>query len=62
MKRWLRWISSTTTCTALEKAVGKAKADELLKPFDDLLEKAKDTIAQTAAAAADKLLRKLCWL
>ena len=44
--------------TALEKAVGKAKADELLKPFDDLLEKAKDTIAQTAAAAADKLLRE----
>ena len=44
--------------TALEKAVGKAKADELLKPFDDLLEKAKDTIAQTAAAAADKLLKK----
>lgn len=43
---------------ALEKAVGKAKADELLKPFDDLLEKAKDTIAQTAAAAADKLLRE----
>lgn len=44
--------------TALEKAVGKAKADELLKPFDDLLEKAKDTIAQTAAAAADKLLKE----
>lgn len=44
--------------TALEKAVGKAKADELLKPFDDLLEKAKDTIAKTAAAAADKLLRE----
>lgn len=44
--------------TALEKAVGKAKADELLKPFDDLLEKAKDTIAQTAAAVADKLLRE----
>ena len=44
--------------TALEKAVGKDKADELLKPFDDLLEKAKDTIAQTAAAAADKLLRE----
>ena len=44
--------------TALEKAVGKAKADELLKPFDELLEKAKDTIAQTAAAAADKLLRE----
>lgn len=44
--------------TALEKAVGKTKADELLKPFDDLLEKAKDTIAQTAAAAADKLLRE----
>ena len=44
--------------TALEKAVGKAKADELLKPFDDLLEKAKDTIAQTAAAAADKMLRE----
>lgn len=44
--------------TALEKAVGKAKADELLKLFDDLLEKAKDTIAQTAAAAADKLLRE----
>ena len=44
--------------TALEKAVGKAKADELLKPFDDLLEKAKDTIAQTAAAASDKLLRE----
>lgn len=43
---------------ALEKAVGKAKADELLKPFDDLLEKAKDTVAQTAAAAADKLLRE----
>lgn len=43
---------------ALEKAVGKAKADELLKPFDDLLEKAKDTIAQTAAAAADKLLKE----
>lgn len=43
---------------ALEKAVGKTKADELLKPFDDLLEKAKDTIAQTAAAAADKLLRE----
>ena len=43
---------------ALEKAVGKAKADELLKPFDDLLEKAKNTIAQTAAAAADKLLRE----
>ena len=44
--------------TALEKAVGKAKADELLKPFDDPLEKAKDTIAQTAAAAADKLLKE----
>lgn len=44
--------------TALEKAVGKDKADELLKPFDDLLEKAKDTIAQTAAAAADKLLKE----
>lgn len=44
--------------TALEKAVGKDKADELLKPFDDLLEKAKDTIAKTAAAAADKLLRE----
>lgn len=44
--------------TALEKAVGKAKANELLKPFDDLLEKAKDTIAQTAAAAADKLLKE----
>ena len=44
--------------TALEKAVGKAKADELLKPLDDLLEKAKDTIAQTAAAAADKLLKE----
>ena len=44
--------------TALEKAVGKAKADELLKPFDDLLKKAKDTIAQTAAAAADKLLKE----
>lgn len=44
--------------TALEKAVGKAKADELLKPFDDLLEKAKDTVAKTAAAAADKLLRE----
>lgn len=44
--------------TALEKAVGKAKADELLKPFDDLLEKAKDTVAQTAAAAADKLLKE----
>ena len=44
--------------TALEKAVGKAKADELLKPFDDLLEKAKDTIAQTAATAADKLLKE----
>ena len=44
--------------TALEKAVGKAKADELLKPFDELLEKAKDTIAQTAAAAADKLLKE----
>lgn len=44
--------------TALEKAVGKAKADELLKPFDDLLEKAKDTIAKTAAAAADKLLKE----
>lgn len=44
--------------TALEKAVGKTKADELLKPFDDLLEKAKDTIAKTAAAAADKLLRE----
>ena len=44
--------------TALEKAVGKAKADELLKPFDDLLEKAKATIAQTAAAAADKLLKE----
>ena len=43
---------------ALEKAVGKAKADELLKPFDDLLEKAKDTVAKTAAAAADKLLRE----
>lgn len=48
--------------TALEKAVGKAKADELLKPFDDLLEKAKDTIAQTAAAAADSCSGKLCWL
>ena len=44
--------------TALEKAVGKTKADELLKPFDDLLEKAKDTIAKTAAAAADKLLKE----
>ena len=44
--------------TALEKAVGKDKADELLKPFDDLLEKAKDTIAKTAAATADKLLRE----
>ena len=44
--------------TALEKAVGKTKADELLKPFDDLLEKAKDTIAQTAAAAANKLLKE----
>lgn len=44
--------------TALEKAVGKAKADELLKPFDALLEKAKDTVAQTAAAAADKLLKE----
>ena len=44
--------------TALEEAVGKTKADELLKPFDDLLEKAKDTIAKTAAAAADKLLKE----
>ena len=44
--------------TKLAEIVGPDKAAEMLEPFDDLLEKAKDTIAQTAAAAADKLLRE----
>ena len=44
--------------TKLAEIVGPDKAAEMLEPFDKLIEQAKDTIAQTAAAAADKLLRE----
>ena len=44
--------------TKLAEIVGPDKAAEMLEPFDKLIEQAKDTIAKTAAAAADKLLRE----
>lgn len=44
--------------TKLAEIVGPDKAAEMLEPFDKLIEQTKDTIAKTAAAAADKLLRE----
>ena len=42
----------------LEDIVGKDRAGKLLEPFDKLIEQAKETVAKSAAAAGDSLIKE----
>ena len=44
--------------TKLAEIVGPDKADEMLEPFDKLIEQAKNDVAKAAAAAADTLIKE----
>lgn len=43
----------------LEDIVGKELADKMLKPFDDMIEKAKQTVANMVSAVGDALIKEV---